>query len=335
MDLDTLKNKTLAELETLIQAALDPRELFGADPEKALKNYRIRFHESFGDNAKQPALATHLFQLIGEKADAVKKPFPVITSPKRAYMLKTKLATGDVSDVHYATSESGQYIFKASRVNGGDTLLEREKEAVSAVLAKLVHNDYFKLFPTLAESFVVKDRIRKRVNVFSYEPGWLTLETIVRKTGPLDEKHVVWMFKRLLSALGCVRSVGYVHGAVLPQHILIHPATHSVRLIGWTSAVKRGNPLTVVPRSHLNFYPPEVTAKKPATSAVDVYLAAKSLWWANSGAQVQRQLWSFLSAFLLPGATMRGEDPFQLYDEFDEKCHKIFGPPKFVPLVVE
>src|SRR6185503_21050634 len=95
-------------------------------------------------------------------------------------------------------------------------------------------------FTVLSESYVVKDKIVKRVNVYAHEPGWLTLEEIIKRKESLDPRHLVWMLKRLLTAIRLTNKAGYVHGAILPQHVLIQPESHTVKLIGWTHAVKIG-----------------------------------------------------------------------------------------------
>ena len=48
----------------------------------------------------------------------------------------------------------------------------------------------------------------------------------------LDPRDAAWMWRRLLVALGTVHAAGVVHGAVLPDHVLIHPDLHDT-LIGW------------------------------------------------------------------------------------------------------
>jgi serine/threonine protein kinase len=52
----------------------------------------------------------------------------------------------------------------------------------------------------------------------------------------LDARHSVWMWRRMLEVLGFVHAQGWCHGDVRPEHALVHPRDHGVRLIGWADA---------------------------------------------------------------------------------------------------
>lgn len=52
----------------------------------------------------------------------------------------------------------------------------------------------------------------------------------------IDPRHAVWMWRRMLEVLGFLHSQGWCHGDVRPEHALVHPQNHGVRLIGWASA---------------------------------------------------------------------------------------------------
>ena len=76
------------------------------------------------------------------------------------------------------------------------------------------------------------------------------------------------------SALGWAHRAGVVHGAVLPEHVLIHPGEHGLVLVDWCysrrrpaqTAARAGRP---APRR----YPPEVPAAARPPPATDIYLA--------------------------------------------------------------
>jgi hypothetical protein len=52
----------------------------------------------------------------------------------------------------------------------------------------------------------------------------------------LDSRHAVWIWRRLLEILGFIHRQGWAHGDVRPEHALVHPQDHGIRLIGWASA---------------------------------------------------------------------------------------------------
>jgi hypothetical protein len=54
----------------------------------------------------------------------------------------------------------------------------------------------------------------------------------------IDPRHAVWLWRRMLDTLGFVHARGWSHGDVRPEHALVHPADHEVRMIGWASATR-------------------------------------------------------------------------------------------------
>jgi len=54
--------------------------------------------------------------------------------------------------------------------------------------------------------------------------------------GGLDPRHGVWLWRRLLEVLGFVHESGFAHGAVMPEHVLVHSRDHGARLIGFGAA---------------------------------------------------------------------------------------------------
>jgi hypothetical protein len=81
------------------------------------------------------------------------------------------------------------------------------------------------------------------VHVLRHPPGyWGSLAEVHRLNGTgLDARHVVWMWRRVLEALAHVHSIGWSHGAVSLEHMLVHPADHGVFMIGWSGAKRAGD----------------------------------------------------------------------------------------------
>ena len=52
----------------------------------------------------------------------------------------------------------------------------------------------------------------------------------------LDPRHAVWIWRRLLEVLGFIHRSHWCHGDVRPEHALVHPQDHGIRLIGWRAA---------------------------------------------------------------------------------------------------
>lgn len=270
-----------------------------------------------------------------------------VAGPGRTYNLLRLLAVGDVADVHLAGSGSDpgaepRYLLKVSRIPGGQALLENECERLAGLVDAASATTYRKYLPTLVESFSARDSFRKRVNVFEYQPGLFTLEQVHERHPALDGKHLGWIFNRLLTVLGFCQSQRVVHGAVLPCHVLIDAANHGLQLVGWGQSVEMGRQVRLVSTRYLDWYPPEVLEKQPATPAADLFLAARCLIYLAGGDPVRDRMpesvpapmQRFLRICLLESARMRPDDAWKLQDEWGELLGRLYGPPRFHELTM-
>lgn len=80
----------------------------------------------------------------------------------------------------------------------------------------------------------------KHALVLSHPQGfWGSLADLnARFAGGLDPRHAVWIWRRMLETLRFIHGHGWSHGRIRPEHALVHPQDHAVRLIGWASAKK-------------------------------------------------------------------------------------------------
>jgi hypothetical protein len=240
-----------------------------------------------------------------------------------------------------AIAEGERYVVKAARVAGSaaDALLDKEAEILRR-LTDVGDEHHRRYFPQPVESFVAR-RCGPRCNVLAWEEGFYTAgEIVTRHPAGLDGRHLAWMFKRMLAALGYAHRQGWVHGAVLPPHLLFHAENHGLHLAGWIHAVRLGRPVTVVPAAFREWYPPE--ARYGAGPATDIYLAAKSIVYLAGGDplsdafpdHVPPPMQMFLRACLLESARMRPADAWDLHDEFDQLLEELYGPPNYVRLTM-
>jgi hypothetical protein len=276
-------------------------------------------------------------------------PPVTVAGPERAYALLRLLAAGDVADVHLARAgpEAGAgagspYILKVSRTAQGNTLLARERRVLAHLSAAAGDTTYRKYLPDLVESFVAVDPLPGRVNVFTHEPGFYTLEQVHDRHPALDGRHLAWVFKRLLTVLGFCHGQATVHGAVLPCHVLIHAANHGLRLVGWGQGVTAGRPVHALAARYGDWHPPEVLRHQPASAATDLFLAARCMAYLAGGDPVRNRMPEavpapmrrFFDACLLESPRMRPGGAWALHEEFDELLHRLYGPPKFHTLTM-
>ena len=252
-------------------------------------------------------------------------------SPPRVigpYTVGHLVVAGDVADV-IATGEAA-HLLKVSRSREGDALLANERRSLGRLIAAAGSGTYRAYLPELVEAFSTADVPSRAVNVFRQEPGWFTLEQVRGRHPALDGRHLAWVFKRLLTVLGFCHQQGVLHGAVLPCHALIHPESHSLRLVGWGQSVAVGRPVLTLSPRFTDWYPPEVRKSQPASEATDIYLAARCV--LQLAGDVPPAMRRFFETCLLEGMRMRPSDAWALQDEFDVLLGRLYGPPKFHPL---
>ena len=189
--------------------------------------------------------------------------------------------------------------------------------------------DENKYAPRLIETFdVVSGGTRRRANVLSWTSPCITLERVKEVRGQIDFRDVAWMLNRVLEGLGLAHRAGYVHGAVLPPHVAINPGNHAGRLLDWCYSARIGQPLKAYPLAWKAFYPPEVFKKTPAEPSVDIYMAAGlAKWLARSDSPYP--FFAFLAGCMLPSASRRPSDAWDVHEEFNELLAGLVGPRKF------
>ena len=156
-----------------------------------------------------------------------------VIGPQRTYDLLRHVAAGEVADIYLASAAGSHYAVKVSRLPEECDLQENERKVLIRRRTQGGDTTYRKYLPSLVESFAVIDEFPKRVSVFQYEAGFTTLEQVHERHAALDGGHLAWIFKRLLSVLGFCHTQHRVHGAILPDYVLIHAANHGLQLAGW------------------------------------------------------------------------------------------------------
>jgi hypothetical protein len=142
-------------------------------------------------------------------------------------------------------------------------------------------------------------------------PGFRCNLEDVRKAFPagLDARHAVWMWRRLLELLGWVHKSGWVHGAVVPQHVLLNEREHGATLVSWSHAARNAD----------------------ATKAMaDIVMAARSVdSLLGPSEPVPAQLRTLVDSCVAGAAGT--EDAWVLKERVADAAAQAFGPPTFVP----
>ena len=167
-------------------------------------------------------------------------------------------------------------LLKMARDPADNDLMRREATALTR-LQDVVDPAWLAYFPPLVATGQRDDArsgIRRHVNLIGALSGFRSLAE-VRAAFPagVDPRDAAWMWRRLLVAIGAAHRAGVIHGAVLPEHVLIHPAEHGLVLVDWCYSVSgpAGRVRAIVQR-YQRWYPPEVLAGDPAGPDLDMLL---------------------------------------------------------------
>jgi serine/threonine protein kinase len=235
-------------------------------------------------------------------------PNTVIESPTRRYIVKGVRCEGDLATIYNATYANGSgennVVLKVTRDKDDSDLVWNEMGILGFMFPPSQSQDgLYKYLPRLLDSFETKDK--RRVNVFAPIDGYVTLQEVLQAYPKgLNFRDVVWMYKRLLVAIGFAHSKGIIHGAVLPPHVLIHPVEHGAKLIDWSYALnfasivvpktKAADPAPKAPHKSHNAWeklledaeydPDPVNLKLPKGPSADpnhMYIRAMSIEWES------------------------------------------------------
>lgn len=230
-------------------------------------------------------------------------------------------------------------IVKISLDPKNNDLVQNEAAIVRELRSHRDDERYFPFISNVVDSFMYSDEANKRTrhqaNLLAKCEGFYSLEEVAKEyPNGLDPRDMAWMFRRLLIALYFTHKHDIVHGAVTPAHVLIHPEQHGLTLVDWSYAVKSGQPLKAVVPVYRSYYPPEVFAKQPTDTTLDICMAARTMVRLLDpgliGVQIPTPLRAFFRACTLPDARLRPRDAGKLLEDFDELIDKMW-PRRFRP----
>lgn len=254
----------------------------------------------------------------------------VISTKKRTFVLGNVVAQGSIANVYDVSWNDGVdrgAVLKMPRSPADSDLMEREAKA----LRKLddAPPEFRMYAPALIETFRHKDgttRALRRCNVIEPLDGFYSVAQVASMfPGGLDPRDVAWMWRRLFVAIGVAADNGIVHGAVVPENIMIEPVKHGVVLVDWCySCMEDGQTIPAIIADYRSFYPQSVLDKEPPTYAIDVAMAARSMVWL-CGPLAPREFRAFANGC----AVSSPPKPAELLGEFDELLLQLYGPRKY------
>ncbi|GAA0653946.1 hypothetical protein GCM10010193_00070 [Kitasatospora atroaurantiaca] len=333
--------RSFVEALAAVAGATHPDDLFPADLHEAARRYRrlARLLHPDAAPAAHRAEAQAAFVSLGhlwELHRCTGGPATELRTARHHYRLGPPVATGDIALLRAAETAGTDALLKIPRSAADNDLMEREAAALTR-LARHGDRRFHAYAPTLVETFRHHDATApaataRRVNALVRLDGFHPL-TDVHRAWPdgLDPRDAAWIWRRLLVALGYAHRAGVRHGAVLPEHVLVHPAQHGLVLVDWCYATTGEHaPAPALLDRHRGWYPPEVPARRPVTEATDLHLATRCIEQLM-GPKAPKQLRAFIAGCTLPAEARRPHDAWKLLAELDEVLHRLYGPRTFRP----
>lgn len=349
---------TFTEVCQLLEAATTYEDVFGtsngAKPtDKWLKErYQRLARQVHPDMRPEPERreASHAFAHLQQFMDTAQaailkgaygQPQLRLTTANGTHLVGRRLFRGDVCDLYEATTTatagSTPTLLKVARAQRDNDLLVAERTA----LRRLATDSTFAMFyPHLVDHLLYADgRGRRQANVLERLDGWYSLADI-RRAYPrgIPAIHMAWIWRRLLWLLGHAHQCGMVHGAVLPDHLVILPPQHGVMLIDWCYSATSDDgafvPIKAIVPAYQAWYPDEVIQKKAPSPATDIAMAAGCMQWLLGGELATGEvpgacpppLWAFLCGCRQTAQSRRPQDAWQLLGEFDALLGRMGSP---------
>lgn len=241
-----------------------------------------------------------------------------------SYHLVQSLGHGEISDVYLARRCGPLPLLatlKISSSSAAHELYTREAKILRDLHESLSGADTAVSLPVVIMQGVVEGGDGRQVLILHHPNGyWGSLAALHRRFPQgIDPRHAVWIWRRILNILHAVHSQGWSHGDVCPEHALVQPEDHGVRLISWASATKGASAQQ------------KAADLKRAALVVRVLLCGASdvvpVAVPQGLADLLRNTWDDLGFCLKHGA--HGLDVL-----LQSEARKAFGPPSFVPLIL-
>jgi hypothetical protein len=311
---------TADEAVTLIETAAGPRTLFGPEADRDYRRLARLTHPDAHPGSQRAAAAFARLAALWNQHCAGTPPGQLAF-------------TGDIASLY----KHQRGLIKIARDPADNDLMDREAAALRRLSA--TGDSRFRPYvPMLAECQRHRDPdtgAERRANVLGRLDGFVTLAD-VHAAYPcgLDPRDAAWMWRRLLVAAGIAHRAGVIHAAVLPEHVLIHPAQHGLVLLDWCYAISEpGGLVAAIPARYADWYPAEVRSRRPPGRDLDIWLATRCMTQLI-GQLIPPPLASFARGCTLPCPDRRPADAWRLLGELDAVLERLYGARKFRPFTM-
>ena len=252
----------------------------------------------------------------------------------QSFIVGDRITSGDICDLYRCVGQP--VVLKICRKRSDNDLMDAERGALDSIYPPgTVEERFYRYLPHIVAGFEWKGH---KAHVLPFFEGYITLDAILKAYPEgIDFRDWAWMYRRVLEGIGFVHQQGYIHGALTPAHVLVHPKQHGARIMDWCYSKPLGEPLQAVPQTYQNFYPPEVFAKGATSVSTDLYLAAKTSMALLGGnplrntfpAKVPEPLQEFLMRTLASNPARRPVNAWTYREDLGHLLEGLVGKPAY------
>lgn len=184
-----------------------------------------------------------------------------------------------------------------------------------------------------------------RISIFRRASGFMhTFDQVIQAyPNGIAPQASIWIWRRILEILAFIHASGMAHGAVLPAHLLVQENEHGVRLVGYGCAGQSGEKLASISPGYESYYPQAMPSRPKLTTQLDLAMSARCIVAMLGGDPVTAVLPATIPA-KLAGIVQRialsaaddqfREDAWALREELGLISDEVFGPARFIPIVM-
>ncbi|MGB8644543.1 MAG: molecular chaperone DnaJ [Anaerolineae bacterium] len=331
----------------LVKIAHPDRYKHNGDQATALETFKL-LQELWREAQAQIQIGTYGDGTRLQSVDPV-----MVQAGKHQYVVQTQMAAGDFCNLYHCmpVGDPTRAVFKVAVDPGNNDLVAHEAHILHHLHADKAFEKLHIYIPTVHDAFAYKDpsNVTRRVNILQALEGFYSLKEVrAEYRNGVDPRDMVWIWRRLLVALGLAHINGVIHGAVLPEHVLIHPEMHGLVLVDWTCAVMVEDascPAPYIPAMNVEYepwYPPEIKARQSPLPGTDIYMAVQCMIYLLGGdpatgvipEATPRPFVRFFKGCLQASPRARPQDTWKLLEEFDEVIERLWGKRTFHPFVM-
>ncbi len=148
----------------------------------------------------------------------------------------------------------------------------------------------------------------------------------------LPQKHVCWIFSRLIEFVGWLHQNGYSHNGINPASFYIVPQTHGLICTSFYHLTRLDAKLNTISAAHKSWYPNDIFIHKKTTQNIDLELAQRTaiyLLGDQSGNGIKLKKSSDINQTLLDFWLTPHHNSYDTYTDYRQLLQKLFGKPQF------